>query len=213
MSKPSISVTKNAPYAVRGAKEIHTDHVALPLNETAFLCRCGQSQNKPYCDGSHARSHFNSTQQKPCSAKNHTYTGNGITVFYNPSLCGHIAACVQGLPEVFNPENSPWIDPKAADVESIIATIKKCPSGALTYQLDGEAIVSEWFSDSSISAITDGPYSITQMKLIPEAESVSCLASDDHYILCRCGQSKRKPLCDGSHHHIHDTPTDSQTTE
>lgn len=64
MSKPSISVTKNAPYAVRGAKKIHTDHVALPLNETAFLCRCGQSKRKPLCDGSHHHIHDTPTDSQ-----------------------------------------------------------------------------------------------------------------------------------------------------
>ncbi|MGL6248848.1 MAG: (4Fe-4S)-binding protein, partial [Culicoidibacterales bacterium] len=158
MNKPTISVTKNASYITTDIDTLHTDTIDLPLRKTAFLCRCGQSQKKPYCDSSHSRVHFDGSQQKPYSAKKRAYLGDGITIFYNPSPCGHIAACVSGLPEVFNSEKSPWIDPNASDTESIIATIKKCPSGALSYQLDGEVEVTDWFDASTISLIENGPY-------------------------------------------------------
>ncbi|MGL6008806.1 MAG: (4Fe-4S)-binding protein [Culicoidibacterales bacterium] len=39
--------------------------------------------------------------------KKRTYLGEGISIFYNPLLCGHISTCIRGLAEVFNSEKSP----------------------------------------------------------------------------------------------------------
>ena len=51
---PEIQVSRNGPYHVRGGIEIdgveRADGACL---EHCTLCRCGQSRNKPFCDGSH----------------------------------------------------------------------------------------------------------------------------------------------------------------
>lgn len=39
-------------------------------------------------------------------------------------------------PEVFKPKEKPWIHPENSSTEKIIETVKKCPSGALTYYLN-----------------------------------------------------------------------------
>ena len=50
---------ENGPVQVKGAVEITsgTGH-RLNVTKSAFLCRCGQSKNKPYCDGSHKAAGF-----------------------------------------------------------------------------------------------------------------------------------------------------------
>ena len=53
-SKPMVTVTNDGPYAVTGAVEL----VGVAFGDGASrehytLCRCGQSKNKPFCDGSH----------------------------------------------------------------------------------------------------------------------------------------------------------------
>jgi CDGSH-type Zn-finger protein len=56
---PKIEVSKNGPYRVTGAIPVVDDHDRPPsLNEGASrerysLCRCGHSQNKPFCSGMH----------------------------------------------------------------------------------------------------------------------------------------------------------------
>ena len=40
--------------------------------------------------------------------------------------------CYIELPSVFDMDKCPWINPDGDTVENIIATIKKCPSGALS---------------------------------------------------------------------------------
>ena len=62
------------------------------------------------------------------------YKGKDVIVSYNPKICIHAAACVTGLPKVFNVMKRPWVEPENASAEEIIAQIKKCPSGALQYE-------------------------------------------------------------------------------
>jgi CDGSH-type Zn-finger protein len=57
-----IRCRENGPLLVQGAVKI-TDHLGnefvLPVGkESVALCRCGQSNNKPFCDGSHRRCGF-----------------------------------------------------------------------------------------------------------------------------------------------------------
>jgi len=57
----AIDPTTDGPLQVRGNMELisGTGRVVARL-ESARLCRCGASNNKPFCDGSHARVGFKS---------------------------------------------------------------------------------------------------------------------------------------------------------
>jgi CDGSH-type Zn-finger protein len=57
-----IRCRENGPYVLQGAVRI-VDHLgnefAVPVGkDTIALCRCGQSQSKPFCDGSHRQCGF-----------------------------------------------------------------------------------------------------------------------------------------------------------
>jgi uncharacterized Fe-S cluster protein YjdI len=43
-----------------------------------------------------------------------SYTAPGVTVFYDGGRCLHFAECVRGLPQVFDVERRPWIQPENA---------------------------------------------------------------------------------------------------
>jgi uncharacterized Fe-S cluster protein YjdI len=58
-----------------------------------------------------------------------------VVVRYDPAICIHAGECVRGLPSVFNLSGKPWIDVNAAPAVAIIEQVKRCPSGALTYEL------------------------------------------------------------------------------
>lgn len=60
------------------------------------------------------------------------YSNGEITVVWQSGKCIHSANCVKNLPQVFNPKASPWINMTNATSEEIIATVNKCPSGALS---------------------------------------------------------------------------------
>jgi uncharacterized Fe-S cluster protein YjdI len=60
------------------------------------------------------------------------YTNGDVTVVWQSGKCIHSGNCVRNLQAVFNPKESPWIQLDKADSADIIATVNKCPSGALS---------------------------------------------------------------------------------
>ena len=62
------------------------------------------------------------------------YKGDKITIRYDEKVCIHAGKCVQGLPQVFNVNQDPWVNVNGASVEAIKQAIKMCPSGALTLE-------------------------------------------------------------------------------
>jgi CDGSH-type Zn-finger protein/uncharacterized Fe-S cluster protein YjdI len=165
------------------------------------LCRCGGSANKPFCDGTHARNGF-SDRNTADPGKNQRvgFSGKDITIFDNRSICAHAGFCTDRLKSVFRMNAEPWIEPDAAAVEEVIATIEKCPSGALSYARHGvEAQPPQ--REPMVTVTNDGPYAVTggiELVSVRFGEG----ASKEHYTLCRCGGSKNKPFCDGTHWHI-----------
>ncbi len=165
------------------------------------LCRCGGSKNKPFCDGTHGRSGFTDQNLADRSQNRRVnYVGKRLTIHDNRAICAHAGFCTDSLERVFRSQQEPWIDPDGARVEEIIATIKRCPSGALSYSIDN---VEHRDQDRPpmVTVTNDGPYAITggiELVGMPFGEG----ASPEHYTLCRCGASKNKPFCDGSHWEI-----------
>ncbi|MGD0766109.1 MAG: (4Fe-4S)-binding protein [Dehalococcoidia bacterium] len=62
------------------------------------------------------------------------YSNGEITIVWQPQLCMHAGECLAHLPDVFDPEKRPWVNPQGASTERIIAQIETCPSGALSYR-------------------------------------------------------------------------------
>ena len=65
MSDASITPTDNGPYMVQGPVGIlDADGTSYEISEqTIFLCRCGGSGTKPFCDGTHETLNFQATQR------------------------------------------------------------------------------------------------------------------------------------------------------
>jgi uncharacterized Fe-S cluster protein YjdI len=72
-------------------------------------------------------------------ARKQSYSAPGITVTFDPNVCIHSGVCLRTLPMVFDVRRRRWIAPEAASPEQVAAAVRKCPSGALQYQLDAEA--------------------------------------------------------------------------
>ena len=62
------------------------------------------------------------------------YSNGDVTVIWQPGLCQHSGVCVRGLSSVFQPKETPWIKIENAASAEIVATVIKCPSGALTIE-------------------------------------------------------------------------------
>ena len=54
-----VEVLENGPLLVYGTLQVtHKDGKQETKNKTTAFCRCGASQNKPYCDGAHVKNDF-----------------------------------------------------------------------------------------------------------------------------------------------------------
>ncbi|MFE3869998.1 (4Fe-4S)-binding protein [Flavobacterium sp. ZS1P70] len=62
-----------------------------------------------------------------------TLKKNKVTAVRQAGKCVHSGNCVRKHPAVFEPKEKPWIKIESSSTEKIIDTVKKCPSGALTY--------------------------------------------------------------------------------
>jgi CDGSH-type Zn-finger protein len=191
----------NGPYVLSGAKLRREDGSPLASEKGVALCRCGGSSKKPMCDGTHRRNGFSDAKSAdPALDRREAYAGRAITIFDNRAICSHAGFCTDRLKSVFRMDAEPWIDPDAASVAEIIAAIEKCPSGALGYARDGvEAPPPK--REPLVTVMNNGPYAVTGGVPL-EAVAFGDGASREHYTLCRCGGSKNKPFCDGTHWHI-----------
>lgn len=66
------------------------------------------------------------------------YKDKEITIIWKPALCTHAGLCVKTLPNVYFPKDKPWVKTNIANTEELIAQIKQCPSGALSFVYNEE---------------------------------------------------------------------------
>lgn len=170
----------------------------LAIRPTMALCRCGASKTKPYCDGSHNDIGFDSTPSEDRTKDEIlVYEGEEVTIHYNRLLCSHAAECGRRQKAAFDSSRKPWIVPDNAPKQGVLDVVKACPSGALRFSLPGEAPQHAHPDAKSITVEKNGPYRVSGVPLASPCLATG--ASPDKYVLCRCGASKNKPYCDGSH--------------
>lgn len=203
--KPKLTPVPDGPFAYEnglhpeGGGIFNSRGEDLPCGSEARLCRCGNSSNKPFCDGTHAKVGFDSKNVSDRRLDSrHSYVGKGITIHWNPIICSHAGFCWQELPDVFRLDRRPWIDPDAAEPAEIMKVIDKCPSGALSYSVDGVE-KEDPDREPRITVTRNGPYCLTGgievVSKVPRGEGVT----HEHCSCCRCGASRNKPYCDGAH--------------
>jgi len=204
-AKPKIACLTNGPYYLLNDLQAapvpslrRASGEACATVRGVALCRCGGSKNKPFCDGTHGSNGFKDRNSAdPAANVRRAYVGKGITIFDNRALCAHAGFCTDELKAVFRQGEEPWIEADGAAAEKIMATIEKCPSGALSYAVDGVER-KEKERAPMVTVTSDGPYAITgAIELLGVAFGEG--ASKEHYTLCRCGASRNRPFCDGSH--------------
>lgn len=130
-------------------------------------------------------------------AKKKTYSGSKIDVTFDLGRCIHAAQCGANLPDVFDAERRPWVQPENADADSIARVVEGCPTGALHYERK-DCGSSEVPVANTITVAVDGPLWLTGDIVVRDADGEE-VARDVRMALCRCGQSAFKPLCDNSH--------------
>lgn len=129
------------------------------------------------------------------SGSTETVEGEHLALSFDTLRCIHARFCVTGAPKVFL-ANTPgaWIFPDAMPVARVVEVAHACPSGAITYRRkDGQP--DEAAPPVNLATVREGgPYAV-RGALVIDGQPAGFRAT-----LCRCGASKNKPYCDGSHH-------------
>ena len=110
----------------------------------------------------------------------------------------------------FHTGTEPFVTPSGGRMDEIIRAVRDCPSGALSYAIDGAEARQQvdWGGtrEPAIAITKAGPYRITgAIPLLgadgtPEPRAAG--SSLEHYALCRCGHSRNKPFCSGMHWYV-----------
>ncbi len=198
MSKPKITPLENGPLLVTDLEHFANSRGPLDAAPKMALCRCGESANKPFCDGAHVAAGFQSAKdddRTPDRCDEYTY-GN-VTVHDNRGACAHSGVCTERLPKVWRMKEEPWIHPESAEAQQLAAVVRACPSGALSITIDGRD-ESDQTRAPQIEVAKNGPYVVTGSPDLENTEFCDGVSAE-HFTLCRCGGSKNKPFCDGTH--------------
>ena len=126
--------------------------------------------------------------------KTREYPKEDLTVIWDMPKCIHSERCWRELGSVFRRNEKPWIDLDGAGKEEIMAQLDKCPSGALSYRLEGQ----EKSETMKITINENGPAILSGSCTINHKDG-STEEREGNTALCRCGASANKPFCDGSH--------------
>jgi len=212
---PRIRISKNGPYVVSGSPKLttrtphldaHGDAVAWidggdrQTRPTYVLCRCGQSRDKPFCDGTHQKVGFNGTctaDRAPGATRRKVYQGIGIVMTDDESLCAGYAFC--------DPHGGVWRELAATDDPTVRERVERqiamCPSGRLQYASSASDAPVEKPYRPKIATVPDG--ALWVLGGIPvETWDGFTYEVRNRQLLCRCGASENKPFCDGSHRRV-----------
>lgn len=213
-----VKVTKDGPYLVSGnlplSKQfIVTDETGDPekwregekfsVDEEYTLCRCGKSQNQPFCDKTHVKIKFSGEE----TASHRTYreeaeviNGPDLILMDDLDLCASAAFCDR-LSGTWNlTKNSD--DPKAKAIA--IQQAGDCPAGRLV-ACDKKTVKPIEPKFKASIGLVEGPKANVSGPIwlrggVPvESSDGTEYEVRNRVTLCRCGKSKNKPFCDGTH--------------
>src|SRR3954454_12993237 len=168
----AITVAANGPYLVAGNVALRRRHdvqselgepmtwtttSTLETRDRYALCRCGNSSNKPFCDGTHARVGFVADDVATGTYDDRAeVVGGDVNVRYDRQICVHAGFCGTTVTNVW--DEAAKTGDTAARMHAI-AMIEHCPSGALTYELGG--IANEPLLPQAVAVVNDGPLWVT----------------------------------------------------
>jgi CDGSH-type Zn-finger protein len=218
-SEMRIKVSKNGPYLVSGRiplikMVISCDGQGTPREwsegekfrkqDKCGLCRCGQSRNKPFCDGSHLKVNFDGTEtadRKLNMEKIKRIDGPSLEMSDVEILCASARFCHRGG-EIWS------LAPRSDDPQKRRTAIEDacdCPSGRLVVwdKKTGKAI--EPAFEPSIGLVEDPSIGVSgpiwvRGRIPVESGDGKVYEVRNRVTLCRCGKSSNKPFCDSSHY-------------
>ncbi len=196
MSQPvSLTIIDDGPIKVSGdAVSFAFDGATLDTKDGAdvYLCRCGQSANAPFCDGTHSKVGFKAEPAAAPTKEIRVWEGRSIKTYFNPNACMHVYKC-----KPLNALRERELAGEDIALE-IAKVVQDCPSGALSFEAAN-------ISEADV-AITGRPHVDIQaggeIRIQRQFEINAPLnekQDDERATLCRCGRSANKPWCDGQH--------------
>jgi CDGSH-type Zn-finger protein len=211
--EPRVAATTNGPYRVQGVDRIiwrepvktvagepiawRERDVVADAQQEYWLCRCGHSGNKPFCDGSHRRVGFEADDVADPggrAARAKSYGSDEVGIDDDRALCVHAGFCGTKLVNAWKLAARDELT--TADRTQLVAMAQNCPSGAILAHLDGAEL--EPALPVEVVLMPDGPLWVTGGVVVERSDGVE-LERRNRVTLCRCGASANKPLCDGSH--------------
>jgi CDGSH-type Zn-finger protein len=217
-SKAAIVVSEDGPYVVSGdvplaIQSITPNQEGMSWDWTQgktwktepeyYLCRCGQSKSKPFCDGTHAKIKFDGKEtasRKPYAEQAEVIDGPTMELSDAEELCAFARFCdpagkIWGLIEQTD-------DPKARAL--VIREASHCPGGRLVVRDKKTGKTIEPELPPSIGLVEDPALGCSGPLWVRGGIPVSSEGGKSHELrnrvtLCRCGASSNKPFCDGSH--------------
>ena len=215
--KPYIKIEKDGPYLVYGQPRVVQEIIEVDENgisigyatgqsfeikeDPVALCRCGRSQNAPFCDGSHEKEPFDGTETasfEPILKRAATFNGPRLTLKDNQAYCAFARFCDAGG-RIWN---LVLTDSDAA-TKLAIQEAAYCPAGRLmVFDTNGHAI--EPHLSPAISVLEDNGLKISGPLWIKGGITVESADGKTYEVrnrqtLCRCGFSENKPFCNGAH--------------
>lgn len=135
------------------------------------------------------------------------YRGKEINVNWDRRLCIHISECVRADNDLFVEGRTRWCIPDTVTTDEVKEVIKRCPTGALTYEYkvsEGEecAMYEEPQAENIVTVSSHGPLFLRgdlDIDYAAREGEEEMKGTAFRAALCRCGASERKPFCDGSH--------------
>jgi len=215
-----ITVSSNGPYVVTGGVPLAEQIIAADEDGNSRewrqgrrydaapnykLCRCGNSQNKPFCDGSHLRVGFDG--QESGSARV-AYADQAVE-YHGPerALTDAKHLCVGA--RFCDPDGTVWRLVARTDDEGVRShfdgMVGNCPSGRLISWNRRTLKAVEPSREPAIGIVEDPVLGVSGPLWVSGGIQVESEADGHVYesrlrmALCRCGQSQNKPFCDGSH--------------
>jgi uncharacterized Fe-S cluster protein YjdI/CDGSH-type Zn-finger protein len=122
------------------------------------------------------------------------YSADGITVWYDARRCRHAGECVRGDGAVFEVGRKPWIRPDLGTPEHIAEVIRRCPTGALHYEVDGGP-AEQPAVPTHVAFRPEGAIWIRGDLRLETAEGV---VVERRAALCGCSRTGNQPFCDGA---------------
>jgi CDGSH-type Zn-finger protein len=216
---PKVVVSTHGPYLFSGPVEVQYEIIAtddegeswtwktgvqVPVTKKFAFCRCGHSANKPFCDGSH-RTHGVPSAEAASTAP---YEDQAVLTD-GPSMQLGDAKALCALARFCDGHGSAWeLVAQTSDRQNRELTAHEashCPSGRLVaYDKESLGAALEPDLEPTIGIIEDPARGVSGGLWL--RGGIRVVTQDgveyperNRQVLCRCGNSRNTPFCDGSH--------------